>query len=135
MAAHGSAELKACDKDSELFIGAVSRLITAVEGDAAFEGPPGSVKQILLFVAPSPPSKETTGEAILDELQGVRRFVRHEILQQTHAPGSRVPNLDVPIEGLCEVWLSDMDAVASNAPLLDRHRGVASFAVKVYRFI
>ena len=135
MAAHGSAELTASDKDSELFIGAVSRLITAVEGDAAFEGPPGSVKQILLFVAPSPPSKETTGEAILDELQGVRRFVRHEILQQTHAPGSRVSNLDVLIEGLCEFWLSDMDAVASNAALLDRHRGVASFAVKVYRFI
>jgi uncharacterized protein (TIGR02118 family) len=132
VAAHNSAELKACDKDSELFIGAVSRVMTEVDDAAVRDQDDGSIKQILLFVAPrasSPPA-----DAILDELRGARRIVRHEILQQTHAPGSRVPNLDVAVAGLAEVWLSDIAAIERNAALLDRE-GVASLAVKTYRFI
>src|SRR5262249_53701727 len=120
MAAHGSAELKACDKDSELFIGAVSRVMTSLEGGADFAGPDGSIKQMLLFVAQPAGSPKGAGAAILDKLQGVRRIVRHQILQQTHAPGSKVPNLDIAVEGLCEVWLSDMAAVERNSALLDR---------------
>ena len=61
--------------------------------------------------------------------------MRHNILQQAHAPGSRVPNLDVAVAGLADVWLSGMDALERNAALLDRDGGVASFAVKTYRFI
>ncbi len=133
MAAYGSAELKACDRDSELFIGAVSRVVTAVDDDeAAFDDADGSIKQILLFVAPHAPSAPV--DTILRELRGVRRIVRHQIVQQTQAPGSRVPNLDVAVAGLVEVWLSDIDAVQCNAAELDRD-GVASFAVKTYPFI
>jgi uncharacterized protein (TIGR02118 family) len=132
-AAYGSAELKACDKDSELFIGAVSRVVTAVDDEAAFDQDDGSVKQILLFVAPRAPSQPV--DAILSELHGVRRIVRHQILQQAHAPGSRVPNLDVDVAGLVDVWLAGTDAVERNAALLDRDGGVASFAVKAHRFI
>ena len=133
LAAHGSAELKACDKDSEQFIGAVSRVMTEVDGDVALVAEDGSIKQILLFVAPRAATQPI--DAILSQLQGVHRLVRHKILQQTHAPGSRVPNLDVEVAGIVDVWLSDMDAVARNAELLDRDGGIASFAVKTYRFI
>jgi uncharacterized protein (TIGR02118 family) len=132
MAAYGSAELKACDRDSELFIGAVSRVVTAVDDDA-FDDADGSIKQILLFVAPHAPTKDV--DTILRELRGVRRVVRHEILQQTHAPDSRVPNLDVAVAGLCELWLSGIDAIERNAAVLDHDGGVASFAVKTYRLI
>jgi hypothetical protein len=45
-----------------------------------------------------------------------------------------VPNLDVAVAGLAEVWLSDIAAIERNAALLDRE-GVASLAVKTYRFI
>jgi uncharacterized protein (TIGR02118 family) len=133
VAAHGSAELAACDKDSEQFIGAVSRVMTEVDGDVDLDAADGSIKLILLLVAPRAESKPIN--AILSQLQGVRRIVRHKFLQQTHAPGSRVPNLDVPVAGLVDVLLSDMDAVQRNAELLDRDGGVASFAVKTYRFI
>ena len=131
VAAHSSAELKACDKDSELFIGAVSRVMTEVDDAAVRDQDDGSIKQILLFVAPG---ARSTADAILRELQGVRHIVRHEILQQTHAPGSRVPNLDIAVAGLVELWLADIDAAGRNAALLDRE-GVASLAVKTYRFI
>lgn len=133
-AAYGSAELKACDKDSELFIGAVSRVVTAADDEAVFDHDDGSIKQILLFVAPHAPAQPAI-DAILRELQGVRHIVRHKILQQTHAPGSRVPNLDVEVTGLVDVWLSGTDAVERNAAVFDRDGGVASFAVKTYRFI
>ena len=133
VAAHGSAELKACDRDSEQFIGAVSRVMTEVDGEVALAAEDGSIKLILLVVAAQPPSRPL--DAILSELHGVRRTVRHQILQQTHAPGSRVPNLDVEVAGLADVWLSDVEAAERNAELLDRDGGIASFAVKTYRFI
>jgi uncharacterized protein (TIGR02118 family) len=132
-AAHGSAELKACDKDSELFIGAVSRVMTAVDDGTTLDAADGSIKLILLFVAPRAPSKPV--DATLRDLHGVRRVVRHQILQQTHAPGSRVPNLDVEVTALADVWVSNINAAERNAARLDRDSGVASFAVKTYRFI
>ncbi len=133
VAAHGSAELKACDKDSEQFIGAVSRVMTEVDGEVALDAADESVKLILLAVAPRAPSQPI--EDVLSQLQGVRRIVRHTVLQQTHAPGSRVPNLEVEVAGLVDVWFSDMDAVARNVAVLDRDGGIASFAVRTYRFI
>jgi uncharacterized protein (TIGR02118 family) len=132
VAAHGSAELKACDRDSELFIGAVSRVMTEVDAAAVHEQADGSIKQILLVVAPRAASPSI--DATLGELRGVRRLVRHAVLQQTHAPGSRVPNLDVAVAGLVELWLADEAAAERNAATLDR-AGIASFAVKTYRFI
>jgi uncharacterized protein (TIGR02118 family) len=140
LAAHGSPELKACDRDSQSFVGAVSRVMTTIDGAADLVGPRDTVKQILLFVAP--PGDGRSGGArlrpqtVADRLQGVRRLVRHEVVEQTRAPGSQVANLDVPIDGLCDVWLDDLDAVKRNASWLDRGDSfVASFVVKVYPFI
>jgi uncharacterized protein (TIGR02118 family) len=133
VAAHGSAELAACDRDSEQFIGAVSRVITAVDDGAVFDATDGAIKQMLLFVAPRASSQPA--DQILRELHGVRRVVRHQILQQTHAPGSRVPNLDVAATGLVDLWLADSAAAEHNAARLDRDSGIASLVVKTYRFI
>jgi uncharacterized protein (TIGR02118 family) len=136
VAAHGSPELKACDKDSELFIGAVSRVITAVDGAAEFESPQGFIKQILLFVLPRTAVEKRIAPSIVGELAGVRRLVQHQVIEQGPAPGSKVPNLGVSVEGLSEIWLENMDSVRHNARLLDREgSGVASFVVKVYSFI
>ena len=133
VAAHGSAELKGCDKDSELFIGAVSRVMTEVDDATVLDPADGSIKLILLVVAPHAPSRSI--DAVLSDLHGVRHIVRHKFLEQTHAPGSRVPNLDMPVVGLCDVWLADIAAVERNAAVLDRDGGIASFAVRTYRFI
>ncbi len=133
VAAHGSPDLKACDEDSEQFIGAVSRVMTEVDGEVALDDADGPIKLILLAVAPRAASQPI--DAVLSELHGVRRLVQHRMLQQTHAPGSRVPNLDVAVAGLVDLWLSDMDAVQRNTALLDRDGTIASFAVKTYRFI
>ncbi|MBI3514925.1 MAG: EthD family reductase, partial [Proteobacteria bacterium] len=106
LAAHNSPELKACDQDSPSFIGAVSRVMTNVDGPIDFEGPRGAIKQMLLFLAPrgdgaSSGDARLRPEAVADRLHGVRRLVRHAVLEQTRAPGSQVPNLDIPVEGLC----------------------------------
>jgi uncharacterized protein (TIGR02118 family) len=141
LAAHNSPELKACDQDSQLFVGAVSRVMTNVDGAVDFEGPRGAIKQMLLFLAPGSDGASAVDarlrpETVADRLQGVRRLVRHEVIQQTRAPGSKVPNLDIPVDGISEAWLESMDAVERNAPLLNRQgSGVASFVVKVYSFI
>ena len=139
LAAHSSHELKACDQDSQLFVGAVSRVMTYIDGPVDFQGPSGTIKQILLFVAPrddAAPGPRLRPETLEQHLQGVRRLVRHEIVEQTRAPGSKVSNLDVPVEGLCEAWLENMEAVKRNAVALDREgSGVATFVVNVYSFI
>ena len=140
LGAHNSPELKACDQDSQLFVGAVSRVMTRIDSPVDFVGPANSIKQILLFVTPRSDSaaseRRATPESIGQALQGVRRFVRHEILEQTRAPGSKVANLDIPVVGLCEARLADEEAVRRNAALLaGANSGVATFVVQVHRFI
>src|SRR5258708_3836753 len=93
LAAHGSPELKACDQDSQRFVGAVSRVMTRVDGAVDFAGPRGAIKQMLLFLAPhgdtaSSGDARLRPETVADRLQGVRRLVRHEVIEQTRAPGS-----------------------------------------------
>jgi uncharacterized protein (TIGR02118 family) len=129
VAAHGSAELAACDRDSEQFIGAVSRVMTTVDDGTVLDATDGAIKQMLLLVAPRAPD-----DRILRDLHGVRRVVRHGILQQTHAPGSRVPNFDVAVTGLVDLWVTDSAAAEHNSATLDRLE-VASLVVKTYRFI
>jgi hypothetical protein len=135
--AHNSAELKACDQDSQLFVGAVSRVITQIDGAADFLGPKDTVKQILVFVTPQAGrGRQLSPDEIVGQLQGVRRAVKHGIMQQTRAPGSKVANLDIPVDGFYEVWLADAAAVQHNANLLDRaENSVATVAVKTYLFI
>ncbi len=141
LAAHNSPELAACDVDSQQFVGAVSRVMTEIDDAVDFSGPAGTVKQILLFVAPGVAGVPADGERIapgelVARLGGVRRAVVHAVQLQTRAPGSKVADLGIPVDGFCELWLDDMDAVRRNAALLDREGGgVASFVVKVHHFI
>ena len=141
LAAHDSPELKACDRDSQLFVGAVTRVMTQIEGAADLVGPPGAVKQILLFLAPNGDGASAVAtrlhpDAVAHRLQGVRRWVEHAVVLQTRAPGSRVANLDIPVAAIAEAWLDAPEAVERNAAWLDRDgTGVASFVVKVYSFL
>jgi uncharacterized protein (TIGR02118 family) len=140
LAAHGSEALKACDRDSELFVGAVSRVITEIPAPVDFVGPPGTLKQMLLFVPAlqdaRPPSPPRSPDDVIRALVGVRRHVVHVVQLQTRAPGSNVASLDIPVDGLCELWLDDLDAVKRNAAVLDTPGGgIASFAVTVHPFL
>jgi uncharacterized protein (TIGR02118 family) len=137
LAAHNSPELKACDQDSQLFVGAVSRVMTKVDAPIDLVGPPGAIKQIFLF-----PTSHGAGmtphqrDGLADRLAGVRRLVKHVVIEQTRAPGSKVANLDIPVDAIWDVWLDGPDAVARNAAWLDGDAsGVASFVVQVHAFI
>jgi uncharacterized protein (TIGR02118 family) len=137
LAAHNSQALRDCDRDSELFVGAVSRVLTEIPAPIDFRGPPGTVKQLLLFV---PPQGDRVQRLRPDELpsrlRGLRKLVIHQVLEQMAAPGSKVPNLDIPVDGFCEAWLEDRDAVLRNTDVLDApDAGVASFVVQVHPFI
>lgn len=140
-AAHGSPELKACDVDSRSFVGAVSRVITRVDGTAR-EGAPGTVKQILLFVRAARPAGESDDAAAarraaaLDALQGVRARIDYAVVQQGPAPGSTVPNLGIEVDAIVDVWLDDDASAERNEKALARSSpDLASYVVAVHSFI
>lgn len=137
LAAHHSQEMQDCNRDSELFVGAVSRVMTEIPAPVDLVGPPGTIKQLLLFVAPpGDASRRLRPEDVTPMLHGVRRLVVHRVMEQTAAPRSKVPNLGIPVDGLCEAWLADREAIAANAAVLDAPgSGVATFVVRVHHFI
>jgi len=141
VAAHGSPELKACDLDSRLFVGAVSRVITEVKGTAR-EGPSGSVKQILLFTRLGRPFGESGAAlasrhaATLDALEGVLARIDYDVVQQGPAPGSTVPNLGVDVDAIVDIWLDSLAVSERIAAALARAAPeVATFVVIVHSFI
>lgn len=130
-AAHASAELKQCDQDSELFIGAVSRVICD-DGDVEVpDGAAEAVKQIVLTVGDEPPANvgRLLGQL---EVVGIRA---QAVLSQAGAPGSAVPFHGVVVSTLHEVWVAGEAAVARNATVLGREMPeAATFQVRPYVF-
>src|SRR5690606_24208066 len=91
--AYTSQRIRECDKDSEDFVGAVSRVVTRPH---VIEAPPdreGLAKAYVLKVAEG---GEDSGwsdamEEHVTRLPGVCGYVRHTVLSQAAAPGSKVP--------------------------------------------
>lgn len=133
LAAHTSPEMAACNADSRHFIGAVSRVISDDGGNVRPEEAPPLVKQI--FLVPSGRQRVDL-PATLAALEGVCGSIQHTIIEQGGAPNSSVPFIGINVEAMAEVWISDTDAIRSNARWLDANAlHLATFEVRVHRFI
>jgi hypothetical protein len=97
--AHGSAEMAACNVDSRLFIGAVSRVITDVTGD--LRSGPGRFSLIEIWPDAGPAAARPT---------------RYRVREQGAAPNSTIPHLPVTAGGITQTWydsLVDLECAAS----------------------
>lgn len=138
-AAYGSPELKACDLDSPLFIGGVSRVVTKVsEGQIEQED---SLAKAFIVVAreagtPAANDPALSPSAVMGQLEGIRKFRTHEILQQAAAPGSAVPFLGLDADMLLELWFdNEADMLKATAKASTLSPKLATFDVRVYRFL
>ena len=122
--AYGSAELAACDRDSPLFIGAVTRAITDISDLSA--GRSGYKLMVLL-----PPGEPFDISAVRD-LPGLIGGQWHRVLEQGAAPNSVVAELDCPLRALAELWFADPSGLRAAAGLC---RNAAVYAVREHEFI
>lgn len=132
-AAHQSKEMADCNKDSLLFIGAVSRVISDVGDMREPAGAGTAIKQI--FIVPQC-AEPVDLPAIINSLGGVVGAINHSILEQGAAPNSAVPFIGVEVRDLAELWIGDTRAVVANADHLQREAPeIATFAVYVHNFL
>jgi uncharacterized protein (TIGR02118 family) len=99
--AHGSPEMAACNVDSRSFIGAVSRVITDVNGDLRRGHGRFSLIEIWPEGAAVPP-----------------RPVVYRVREQGAAPASTIPHLPVTVGTVTQTWydsLVDLECAADDA--------------------
>jgi uncharacterized protein (TIGR02118 family) len=139
--AYTSPRIRECDKDSEEFVGAVSRVVTESQVLLTPAENNGLAKAYLLKVGPGGEDANWSDrvEACVTKLPGIRGYVRHSVRSQAGAPGSKVPVLDLPIAGVAEAWLdSEATLVAQSGTLAEAGGDPANTAVYVakdYRLV
>jgi uncharacterized protein (TIGR02118 family) len=118
--AYTSPRIRECDKDSEEFVGAVSRVVTESQVVIAPPAQGDFAKAYLLLVGTGGENSKWSDnvQATVSELPDVVGYVRHAVLSQAGAPGSKVPMLDLPIAGVAELWFSDEDALIGSSKQL-----------------
>ncbi|HVY15745.1 MAG TPA: EthD family reductase [Rhodopila sp.] len=112
MAAHRSPEMAACNIDSRLFVGAVSRVIADAVGE--LRTGPGRFSLIEIW----PPG---TGE-------GAGRPVRYGVREQGRAPNSVIPHLAVEVGHMAQTWFDSLVDLETRAAPGDP--SVARFVVE-----
>jgi uncharacterized protein (TIGR02118 family) len=101
--AHASPEMAACNVDSRLFIGAVSRVIT----EAEVVVPPATTGSRFGLIALS--LEQDGGEVeALRRLPGLRGLTRYRVREQGAAPNSTVPHLSVTVGGIAQAWFDSL---------------------------
>ena len=99
--AHHSAEMAACNIDSRLFVGAVSRVIAAVSGD--LRAGPGRFSLIEIWPEGVAPASRDT---------------RYEVREQGAAPNSVIPHLAVTAGAITQTWHDSLVALECAAEAL-----------------
>ena len=133
-AAHASPEIRACNVDSQSFIGAVSRVITDDGGVAAPTGE-GLFKQIMLTTRSGEVEASSPLQPLLGRLQ-ITAVIAQRVVEQTAAPNSSVPHHGIEVDTLHEIWAPTEEAMMRNAATLEVEApGLASFQVKTYDFL
>lgn len=115
--AYTSPRIAECNIDSELFVGAVKRIVT--EPKIMKAAPKGSVKVFILNIGE--PVDAAWADAYQEralKLPGVVGYVRQTILEQARAPNSKIPELVLPIAGIAEVSFENEPAVARSMSAL-----------------
>jgi uncharacterized protein (TIGR02118 family) len=118
--AYASPVIRACNIDSEQFIGAVRRLVTEPRIVLA---PPagGAARKIYLLGFGDPAGMDAWAravEAAVPDLPGARGLVCHAVLSQHAPPESRIPDLGLTVAGFAEIWLADDATLGAGAAAL-----------------
>ncbi len=103
--AYSSPKIRECDKDSELFIGAVSRVVTEPEEILVADAPVRKFAVLLVGEGGGQPDWADRMQAWAGET-GAGGYIRHRIVSQAAAPGSRVASFDCPVAGVAELSFS-----------------------------
>jgi uncharacterized protein (TIGR02118 family) len=109
--AHGSPDMAACNIDSRLFIGAVSRVITDVEEVVSLA--PGRGPMSLIALSPPGACPDTA------TFRNMRGLVRYHAREQGGAPNSTIPHLAVTVGGASQIWfdsLVDLEEALASTP-------------------
>jgi uncharacterized protein (TIGR02118 family) len=130
--AHRSAEMAACNVDSQLLIGAVSRVICEPRIVVPPARDAGRIKLIALLPG------EAADDAALEryaaharEQPGLLGLVLYRILQQGPAPNSTIPHLPVSTAGIAE--LSFASLVDLECAMAGDNAAAAHFVVEEHR--
>jgi len=130
--AHGSPEMAACNVDSRLFIGAVSRVICERRVMVAVAPDAGRIR--LLALLPGEAADDVALERYIEEVRscpGVRGLVQYRVLQQGAAPNSTIPHLPVSVAGIAE--LSFASLVDLECAMVGDDRAAAHFVLEEHR--
>lgn len=121
--AYASPKLAACDRDSPLFIGAVTRAITEISDFGAGR----TAHKLMLLLPPG----EILTETEIAALPGLTGGQFHRVLEQGAAPNSVVAEFFCPLRAIAELWLTDDDALREAAM---RCKNTAAYAVREHEF-
>ncbi|HVZ08266.1 EthD family reductase [Rhodopila sp.] len=97
--AQGSPEMDACNIDSRLFVGAVSRLVADVEEVMPPAASAGRIS--LLVMDPADPEG-------LEAAPRLRGLVHYRVRDQGAAPNSTVPHLAVQVGRMAQAWFDSV---------------------------
>lgn len=106
--AHGSPEMAACNVDSRLFVGAVSRVMTDVETVVGTESSTGRVSLLTLYPDGADTARVAADVARLRDLPGLAALARYHVREQGAAPASTVPHLAVAVGGATQARFASL---------------------------
>jgi uncharacterized protein (TIGR02118 family) len=132
--AHESAAMAACNVDSRLFIGAVSRVIC--EPEVVVPIAPEACPIRLITLLPG----EAADDAALDryaasvrEMLGLCGLLAYRVLQQGPAPNSTIPHLPVSVAGIAELAFGSLVELEEAVAATDD--AAARFVVEQHRLV
>jgi len=134
--AYDSPELKACNLDSPLFLGGVSRVVTESEGLQ-----PTKEEHLTKAIVVVPRLASSTGTLpstadVLKHFPGAQRYTEHKILEQSGPPQSKVPFIGLEIDMFLELWFkSEADLVACAEKKELAEANIAVFHIKPYQLV
>ena len=134
--AYDSPELKACNLDSPLFLGGVSRVVTESEGLQ-----PTQEEHLTKAIVVVPRLASSTGVLpstadVLKHFSGIQKYTEHKILEQSGPPQSKVPFIGLEIDMFLELWFkSEADLVACAEKKELAEANIAVFHIKPYQLV
>ena len=129
--AHQSPEMAACNVDSRLFIGAVSRVICEPQVVVPAANDAGRIKVIALLLQGADEAGRYVAWA--RSLPGLRGLVMYHALQQGAAPNSTSPHLPLSVAGLAELCYASL--VDLECALAGGETTAAHFVVEEHRLV
>jgi uncharacterized protein (TIGR02118 family) len=132
--AHISPEMAACNVDSRLFIGAVSRVICEPRIVMPQAQDAGRIKVIAVLAgAVADDAALERYAARAQALPGLRGLVLYRVLQQGPAPNSTIPHLPVSTAGIVELAFGSL--VDTECAMTSDGADAAHFVIEEHRLV